>query len=310
MQFVRTAPPQPVPQLLCLAHAGAVYRFGLLHTSLEQVPARGAHRPATHAHDVYHVVLYIRGRGRIPYAEALAPFARGSLFVTPPGVPHHYHNVDGTTFAYKELTFALEREDGPALALSAEALLGLYAGAVLGPVPMPVVLNARQTRRLEGILDRVLGAFHGRGQVVWYEAHTAAAEVLRFLVREVYCAEPAEAGRAEDRLEPARQEIELRYRERLSVAELAGLVHLSPGYFQRAFRKAFGTSPIAYQQELRLRAAQQLLQTTDAPVGEIARRVGFGDIYYFSRAFKRALGLSPRAYRQAADQGRGDVAGG
>jgi transcriptional regulator GlxA family with amidase domain len=40
-----------------------------------------------------------------------------------------------------------------------------------------------------------------------------------------------------------------------------------------------------------------LLVTTDMPVNEIARAVGFSDARYFSRVFGQAEGVTPTEYR-------------
>lgn len=43
--------------------------------------------------------------------------------------------------------------------------------------------------------------------------------------------------------------------------------------------------------------AIELLERTELPVGEVAERAGFTDIYYFSAAFRMATGKSPSAWR-------------
>jgi AraC family transcriptional regulator, transcriptional activator of pobA len=43
--------------------------------------------------------------------------------------------------------------------------------------------------------------------------------------------------------------------------------------------------------------ARTLLEETDLPVAEIARRVGVLDPGYFSRQFTRIHGISPRKWR-------------
>jgi AraC family transcriptional regulator len=45
----------------------------------------------------------------------------------------------------------------------------------------------------------------------------------------------------------------------ISLADLASLAHLSPAYFNRAFRQSFGVPPYRYQRELRVARAKTLL---------------------------------------------------
>ena len=44
--------------------------------------------------------------------------------------------------------------------------------------------------------------------------------------------------------------------------------------------------------------AQELLTQGDLPIGEIAEKCGFENVYYFSAAFKKRVGLPPSEYRK------------
>ncbi|MBI1336461.1 MAG: helix-turn-helix domain-containing protein [Phycisphaera sp.] len=84
---------------------------------------------------------------------------------------------------------------------------------------------------------------------------------------------------------------------RITVDELARLVHLSPSRFAHLFRDQTGLTPIAFVEQQRLARAQQLLELTSLSVAQVSQQVGFESPFYFSRRFARALGHSPRAYR-------------
>jgi AraC-like DNA-binding protein len=74
----------------------------------------------------------------------------------------------------------------------------------------------------------------------------------------------------------------------------------------RAFRAEFGTSPHAYQVQLRLLMARRLLAGGEAPAA-VAAECGFADQSHLGRWFRRAYGLTPASYR-AACTGVPDVA--
>jgi transcriptional regulator GlxA family with amidase domain len=48
---------------------------------------------------------------------------------------------------------------------------------------------------------------------------------------------------------------------------------------------------------LRVERARALLETTDLPVEDVARRCGFGTPETFRRAFGRRVGVNPTRYR-------------
>lgn len=69
--------------------------------------------------------------------------------------------------------------------------------------------------------------------------------------------------------------------------------------FARRFTAATGTTPHAWLRELRLSRAEELLETTDLPVEEIACRVGYGSAAVLREHFVRRRGVPPRSYRRA-----------
>ena len=88
-----------------------------------------------------------------------------------------------------------------------------------------------------------------------------------------------------------------RVAQRPTPADLASEVRLSPDYFARVFRRTYGVAPRTWLLRERLRAAALRLVESDSNITEIARELGYGDVYLFSRQFKRMHGCSPRAYR-------------
>lgn len=85
--------------------------------------------------------------------------------------------------------------------------------------------------------------------------------------------------------------------EQISVADLAGRAHLSPRTFARRFRAEVGRAPLQWILEQRVRLAQELLETTDESVEQIARRAGFGTSASLRQHFGRLISVSPQSYR-------------
>lgn len=68
---------------------------------------------------------------------------------------------------------------------------------------------------------------------------------------------------------------------------------------RREYGAATGTTPHAWLLGLRLARAEELLETTDLPVEEIARAVGFGSAAVLRERFVRRRGVPPRSYRRS-----------
>lgn len=95
----------------------------------------------------------------------------------------------------------------------------------------------------------------------------------------------------------AKDLVDARYAEPLTVADLAAAAHLSPSHFSRAFRATYGESPHQYLLTRRLERAAWLLRHTDRPITDICWQVGWSSLGSFTTSFRRIHGRSPAAYR-------------
>ena len=73
--------------------------------------------------------------------------------------------------------------------------------------------------------------------------------------------------------------------------------NLSVSHTASIFRSAVGTSITDYIKHQRCAKARELLMTTNYPITQIGRLVGYSDPLYFSRQFTSVNGVSPRAFR-------------
>jgi AraC-like DNA-binding protein len=93
--------------------------------------------------------------------------------------------------------------------------------------------------------------------------------------------------------------IEERYREPISLKDVARAVGLTPGHLTTLVRRKTGRTVLEWIIERRMAEARRLLVETDLSVGEVGRGVGYGDADYFARAFRRAHGAAPLGWRRA-----------
>ena len=103
---------------------------------------------------------------------------------------------------------------------------------------------------------------------------------------------------AEQRLQRATAFMERHLDQRISLADVAAHVTVSPETLGRLFRTYYRTSPIQHLTRLRMARARELLQGQRLNISEVATACGYASLQYFSRAFSKEYGLSPRAFRQ------------
>ena len=83
----------------------------------------------------------------------------------------------------------------------------------------------------------------------------------------------------------------------IAVPDLARRAHMSVRNFSRRFTDETGATPLAWILKQRLRRAQELLETTDLPLGDVALTCGFATVETMRHHFRRELGTSPTLYR-------------
>ncbi|MCR5107126.1 MAG: helix-turn-helix domain-containing protein [Lachnospiraceae bacterium] len=84
---------------------------------------------------------------------------------------------------------------------------------------------------------------------------------------------------------------------RINVSDIANYIGINRGYLTTLFKRETGDSLQEYLLRYRLGKACELLLTTELPIQEIARRVGYDNQMTFAKIFRRTFGLSPSAYR-------------
>jgi CheY-like chemotaxis protein len=81
--------------------------------------------------------------------------------------------------------------------------------------------------------------------------------------------------------------------ENLSVEQIGSELGLSRVQLYRKVKALTGYSPVELIRITRLKAAEQLLKSSDKTVAEIAYAVGFGTPSYFSKCYKELFGHQP-----------------
>ena len=98
------------------------------------------------------------------------------------------------------------------------------------------------------------------------------------------------------KIAPAIEYIAKNYNKNIKNDELANISGLSTVYFRKLFTQIYGTSPIAYIQNLRIKKAKEMLKSDYGNITDIALSLGFANVYEFSRTFKKVTGIPPSKY--------------
>jgi AraC family transcriptional regulator len=100
-------------------------------------------------------------------------------------------------------------------------------------------------------------------------------------------------------LRQAMELVRARYKESLSLGDVAQQIGIHPVQLARGFRKVYGYSVGEYVRKLRVEFACRELLDSESPMADVALAAGFCDQAHFCRTFKRLVGINPSEFRVA-----------
>ena len=101
-----------------------------------------------------------------------------------------------------------------------------------------------------------------------------------------------------DKIQIAARYISEHFSEEITLSDAAAMAFMEETYFSKKFKQLTGFGFKEYLITTRVKAAENLLKTTNMSVGEIADACGFSSSNYFGSVFKRLLGVSPANYQK------------
>ena len=111
--------------------------------------------------------------------------------------------------------------------------------------------------------------------------------------------EAAAAATTDALVQQALELVDAPIQQRLSLADVARELAVTPGHLTEAVRQQTGRPLGEWILQRRLARARLLLAETTEPVGAVSAACGFGDVGHFPRQFRRHHAMSPSAWRAA-----------
>jgi AraC-like DNA-binding protein len=253
-----------------------------------------------HWHEYLEIALCLEGTGRFLFGRRTHPVEPGDIFLVDNSHPHVALPDAGGSLRLLLVLFRPELVAGPGCRAFDSGYLAPFRSGdehALQRIP--------QATRLAGELRPIL---HNLAEVSARndpdDRHLLDA-ILRMalgvLVRS--CAmgdeetDSADAARREQ-IRPVLSYVEAHCRERVTLDEVAEVIHLSPSRVRHVFRDVSGVGFKEYATRVRLAEAKRLLLATDLSVAEVAHSVGYTNVHQFYTVFHRYCSLLPAEYRR------------
>ncbi|MEN6364643.1 MAG: AraC family transcriptional regulator [Rectinema sp.] len=259
-----------------------------------------------HAHSTYEFHFVAKGECTVEMDEFGFHAGEGCFFLTAPDVYHEQRSAGSPEFIEYSLNCGITRTDSPP-----------------GPEDTDmawmksVFLRSRCTPIQNGfdaiaLFETALHEADKRRQGYELAIRNAVVALLLTVARAM---EPLSGGddhieeessRADSRMVRIEQFVLDNINRDLGPSDIASFLNLSEKHVSRIVIANKGFSTKKFITRTKLRRAKELLHTTDRPIKEIARDLGFSSEYYFNSVFKRHEGYPPGLFRVSM-KGSGDA---
>ncbi len=255
---------------------------------------------AEHSHDFTEVVFIVKGRGVQVIEEQEYPVSAGDVFVLQGNQKHFFKDPKGI-----EIINIMYHEDKKAKIVSEiiRQLPGYKALFILESqyrathhFKNKLHLDRSNIAKLEMVLNVMLSEQEHKKDGFKKIISNRLEELIIILSRH-YSSLDATEAKSLIRIGKVIDYLEENYSNKIYLDEMAELSFMSTRNFQRIFKKAVGSSPTSYLQEIRLQKARKLLRESNTSVTNIAIETGFGDSNYLIKCFKKSTGVTPVQFR-------------
>jgi AraC-like DNA-binding protein len=242
---------------------------------------RMTHPYPRHWHEELHLCAYTSGSGYLGYGGNSYLVRQGDFVVTPPGEVHE-NWVDGES----GISFCGVYVDAAAFGRVSRQIAGREL-----TIPAFQDLFVRDKLVGQRFLAMHLAAERRRSRL---EQDELLLKFLHALLSRCSAEGAVEGpiGCERSAVRRAREYIEANFNESISLAKLGELTDLSPFYLHRVFCEEIGLPPHAYQTQVRINRAKQMLRHRYS-LAAVAVSTGFADQSHLTRHFQRLVGVTP-----------------
>lgn len=245
----------------------------------------GAVEPLSkHCHEEYQLGLSFDCQGEYRYRGAVHHIPVGNLSIIHSG---EVHSPSDRTSLPEPAHFCM-------MHISPTKLNTLTTEMAEKPASSPVFPIAIST---DSVLNRLFLTLQAASRQSQLEQDTALSSFLAYLIGRYALNRPAVCPLkpAHPAVVRARDYLQAYYASDISLDALATIAGLSRFHFCRVFRQELGLSPGAYQTQLRIAQAKELLMQ-GVSIKSVATMTGFYDQSHFGWHFKRHVGVTPGEY--------------
>jgi AraC family transcriptional regulator, melibiose operon regulatory protein len=235
-----------------------------------------------HRHDDIELILPLDGSAVLEHAGGRHDLTDRSCAVFWAGRPHR----------------VVDHDDGMTVAWLTVPLVDVLAWSLPASFTGDMLRGGLSTFDAPPALESAMGSWQDDIGASPALTHAVRLEAHAWLLRASSVGHASAPTRSHDSATAMASYVSMSFREPLTVADVASVVHLHPSTAAAVFRRDMGVTIGEYLAQCRVAEAQRLLISTQATTSDIALRSGFGSTSRLYERFGRDVGMSPGAYRR------------
>lgn len=257
--------------------------------------------PIWHAHSEYQLFVVLEGTGTRFIGDSIKSFKPGELILTGPHLPHLWRSDEvyfekNSQLITKGIVIYLNENFLGDHILEKEEMLGLkklFSKSMRG-------LEFYGSKKAE-VIELMKELIHLQGlHSVIHLLHIleilAATKEYHYISSKHY--DDTFNQNETDRLNTVYEYVFKNFRKKISLEEMAELLHMTPTSFSRYFTMKNNKSFSRFIAEIRIKHACEMLTETEESVAQICYDCGFNTLSNFNRQFKEIMFKKPREYKK------------
>jgi AraC-like DNA-binding protein len=257
--------------------------------------------PVWHAHSEYQLFVVLEGTGTRFIGDSIKSFKSGELIFTGPHLPHLWRSDDqyfeknsgyeakGVVIYFNENFLGdhiLDKEEMLSIKkLFSKSMRGLE---FYGPKKIKVVELMAELTNMKGISSVI--------QLLQILEILASTKEYHYISSTHY--EDSFNQHETDRLNKVYEYVLKNFRRKVSLEEIAELLHMTPTSFSRYFTMKNNKPFSRFVAEIRIKHACEMLTESDASVAEVCYECGFNTLSNFNKQFKEITLKKPTEYKK------------
>lgn len=246
-----------------------------------------------HQHPEYEIIFIKKGSGSIRVGDFQGRYEEGQLLFLGPNLPHTGLGY-GVIGEHEEIIIQV-REDFLGSTFWNAPEMGqihrLFERSKRG-----IVFNGSKKEEIGQLLNQMVEEQPFQRLLILLEILQKMAEIDEYELMNASSTLVDHTHLDEQRMLAIYKFVEDKYKQGVSIQEVAEVAHLTVPSFCRYFKKKTRQTFIDFLNEYRVNQACKGLQTTKG-ITEICFDSGFNNVSHFNKTFKKVTGKSPKEYR-------------